>query len=227
MRVVEVPESVLVDAVKTSRSWAEVKRRCGLSLGGAVHVALRRRVASLDLPLEHLGRPVQRYDDAVLRHLVGRCDSVADVLRALGLNQAGGTHAHLSRRIRKLGCDTSHFTRRKHAKAGNGLKLRPEDVLVRRLGAERRRSGEMLTRALIATGRAHVCEGCGTGSIWRGTSLVLSVDHIDGDWTNDEAANLRFLCPNCHSQTPTFCRRSRDWCARGDSNPQVLSDIRT
>ncbi|MCW2678857.1 MAG: binding domain, excisionase family, partial [Frankiales bacterium] len=40
----------------------------------------------------------------------------------------------------------------------------------------------------------------------------------------DLAENLRFLCPNCHSQTPTFCRKL---CARGESNPHALSDTRT
>ena len=53
---------------------------------------------------------------------------------------------------------------------------------------------------------------------------MLAVDHVDGDWRNDRAENLRFLCPNCHSQTPTFCRRGAASCARGDSNPHVLSD---
>lgn len=33
---------------------------------------------------------------------------------------------------------------------------------------------------------------------------VLVVDHIDGDATNNIPTNLRVLCPNCHSMTPTF-----------------------
>lgn len=31
--------------------------------------------------------------------------------------------------------------------------------------------------------------------------------HIDGDHYNNELSNLQILCPNCHSQTKTFCNR--------------------
>ena len=35
------------------------------------------------------------------------------------------------------------------------------------------------------------------------------VDHIDGDWQDNRLENLRFLCPNCHAQTATWCRQKR------------------
>jgi hypothetical protein len=229
MRVADVEEAVLVEAVRDASSWAEVKRRCGLSPGGAVHAALRRRVEILGLPTDHLrGRHVI-YSEQLLREVVARSDSVADVLRGLGLAQAGGSHAHVSRRIHALGIDISHFTRRANLQPVARRRLTPPEILVRRPHAEKRRPGALLTRALLAIGRPHVCAGCGTGPCWRGVPLVLSVDHIDGNWRNDEAANLRFLCPNCHSQTATFCRKTtpRVPCARGESNPHALSGTRT
>ena len=207
MRVKDVDEALLVEAVVGSASWAQVKRRIGVSQGGAVHAALRRRVAAMGLSVEHLQRPSRKYNDAMLAELVARSRCMADVLRALGLSQAGGTHAHLSRRVRALGCDTSHFSPIPLVKPVARPRLTANDILVRRPDAERRRSAAQLIRALCAIGRAYVCTGCGTGPVWQGRRLVLSVDHIDGDWRNDEADNLRFLCPNCHSQTPTFCRK--------------------
>lgn len=49
------------------------------------------------------------------------------------------------------------------------------------------------------------CANCGIGEEWKGAFLRLQIDHIDGDHFNNLLSNLRFLCPNCHSQTDTFC----------------------
>lgn len=49
------------------------------------------------------------------------------------------------------------------------------------------------------------CEICGiTG--WNNKPLSLHLDHIDGDSSNNDLKNLQILCPNCHSQTSTYCR---------------------
>lgn len=39
---------------------------------------------------------------------------------------------------------------------------------------------------------------------WLGKEIVLELDHINGKSNDNRIENLRFLCPNCHSQTPTF-----------------------
>lgn len=44
---------------------------------------------------------------------------------------------------------------------------------------------------------------CGI-SMWQGIPLSLQLDHIDGNRNNELRSNLRLLCPNCHSITPTY-----------------------
>lgn len=47
------------------------------------------------------------------------------------------------------------------------------------------------------------CTECGNDDTWNGKSLVLEVDHINGNSDNNKPENLRLLCPNCHSQQNT------------------------
>lgn len=35
-------------------------------------------------------------------------------------------------------------------------------------------------------------------------TIPLEIDHIDGDYMNNNENNLQLLCPNCHSLTPTY-----------------------
>ena len=50
------------------------------------------------------------------------------------------------------------------------------------------------------------CSECGISNEWNGKLLSLQLDHIDGNSDNNLLDNLRLLCPNCHSQTETYCR---------------------
>ena len=61
---------------------------------------------------------------------------------------------------------------------------------------------------MLAIGFAHRC-GCGQGPSWNGRPLVLQVDHINGDPLDNRQENIRFICPNCHTQTENFAGNKR------------------
>jgi hypothetical protein len=49
------------------------------------------------------------------------------------------------------------------------------------------------------------CSACGWHEVNPSTGKVpLNIDHADGNSGNHAFANLRVLCPNCHSLTPTY-----------------------
>lgn len=76
--------------------------------------------------------------------------------------------------------------------------------------------GKLKARLLKYELKHNVCEICQLTE-WNGQKLTMHLDHINGDCWDHRLENLRMLCPNCHSQTHTYCGRNR-------SN---LNDIKT
>jgi uncharacterized metal-binding protein len=69
--------------------------------------------------------------------------------------------------------------------------------------------GQRLRKYLVESGlREDVCADCGLGPEWNGAILVLQIDHVNGDSTDNRPENLAIRCPNCHSQTETFAGRN-------------------
>lgn len=58
-------------------------------------------------------------------------------------------------------------------------------------------------RAYLLRTRKHVCNCCGLRE-WLGELIPLQVDHVDGNFDNNDEENLRLLCANCHALTPTY-----------------------
>ena len=149
-----------------------------------------------------------KYTKELLEEAVQNSISYAGVLRYLGIKQAGGSHTYIAKQIRQFNIDTSHFLGQGHRKGvRSSTKLPPEKILVRLEEGSPRTRRSLLLRAMMESGVDYVCAECYNGGSWGGKSLTLEIDHIDGEWLNNTLNNLRFLCPNCHSQQQT----SKSW----------------
>lgn len=69
--------------------------------------------------------------------------------------------------------------------------------------SEDRFSSRTLRRQYLEKRDGYRCSVCNLTE-WCGAEIILEVDHVDGNHKNNKGVNLRFLCPNCHSQTPTY-----------------------
>lgn len=155
------------------------------------------------------------YTQEELELAVKESFSYSQVLRKLKLSITGASHRLIKKRIQKLNLDISHFCRKKSYP--DHKRKTYTDVLINNPLATSRISGRVLTKRLIESGRNYSCSICKNTGEWLDKPITLEVDHIDGDWKNNSVENLRFLCPNCHSQTSNFTNKKiNKYCSCGN-----------
>ena len=151
-----------------------------------------------------------KYSKELLKEAAAQSESIAGVLHHLQLRQAGGNQTHIARRLKEYEVNTSHFTGCGHNRGKTAsTKKTARDILVVSPEGSFRPKQFHLHRAMLECDVQEVCQLCGVETNWNGAKLVLHIDHVDGNWLNNTLSHLRFLCPNCHSQTDTFGTKNK------------------
>lgn len=131
--------------------------------------------------------------------------SIAQILRRIGRANTGSNYVFVHKLVRRLGLDTHHWKGKRHGTT-KLPKVPWSKVLVENspyhLTAKRR--NRLIKEGLLV----HICAICGLKPVWNGKPLVLRLDHKNGKRQDHRLKNLRFVCPNCDSQLPTFCGRN-------------------
>jgi len=86
-------------------------------------------------------------------------------------------------------------------------------------------SNHLLKKILLTAGIEYKCDICHLKD-WNNKNINLDLDHIDGDGFNNKLENLRFLCPNCHSQTKTYKGRNINTGKKKVSDKELLKALR-
>ncbi len=142
-----------------------------------------------------------KYTKEKLEFAVSKSLSVQGVARVLlRKTVSGNQHQHIKKMIKKYNINTDHFLGYRHNLGIISNKRKsPIEIFI----TGQRQKSFLLRRALLESGIEYKCLICGISS-WKNKKLNLEVDHINGNSTDNNPSNLRFLCPNCHSQTDTF-----------------------
>lgn len=138
-----------------------------------------------------------------LQAIIDSSNTMRQVLRSLGLDNKGNNYRTFLKRIKedKLNVDKIYAF---HAKRGYTPKKPNSEVFVEHSTHNRHSLKKRLVKENLLP---YKCK-CGNEGEWQGTKLVLQLDHINGIPDDNRLENLRFICPNCHSQTNNFAGKS-------------------
>jgi hypothetical protein len=200
--------SELEVAAGVSDSVRATARALGIPDDGRSRSALIRTLREHGIDTAHFRNARMSIPESALRAAVPGATSYADVMRALSLPISDTNHRRLRRMTARLGLDTSHFKRRPW---GTVRVAKPRasatQVLGVRPAGSPRTNRARLHRALQELGVPYCCASCRNPGEWLGKPITLQIDHVDGNWLDNRPENLRYLCPNCHALTETWCRK--------------------
>lgn len=135
------------------------------------------------------------YSSEEFKKLVEESNSFRDLLKKVGYKTVNSaTVSLLKRRIEEEELDISHFgtTKSYH-------KVLKEDVFKKDSDVSQR----TLRKWYLKEDIPYKCSICGQSDIWQEKPLTLILDHINGNNTDNQLSNLRWVCPNCNQQLET------------------------
>ncbi len=141
---------------------------------------------------------IDNFTKEELEQIVQESKSYREVLRKLGYATSGGNNnVTLKKRLAEYDISVDHFS----IGGQKGITRTEENIF-----CENSTATQSTLRRWFIKGNyvPYQCDCCGI-SEWQGKELALQLDHINGDNHDNRLENLHWLCPNCHSQTDTFC----------------------
>lgn len=151
---------------------------------------------------------IYKLSDEQFVELLKKSSTISEVLFKLGYTVKGNSwgYSQVKRRMDDLNLDYSIFKGKSAIiKTGRLNNVRKEDILKENCKHQR----IVLRRYVIKNNLIpYKCAICGCTE-WQGKTLSLELDHINGINNDNRLENLRFLCPNCHSQTSTYGSRNQ------------------
>lgn len=150
--------------------------------------------------------PIWKMEKYEFQELVNRYNSYTDILKEFGfLAATGGPHRTLKQRIKEENIDCSHILSSNKGRKFPSKAFPLEEVMIKNSTYSRCSLKKRLLRDKILENK---CSNCGMLPFWDNQKLVMILDHKNGINNDHRLENLRLLCPNCNSQTPTFAGRS-------------------
>ncbi len=148
-----------------------------------------------------------RCSDEEFKIIVDRNISISGILKELNRAPVGSNYKFVYREIERLKLSTKHLKGQRHGTSSQKLIIPWEKVLVRK--SPHKINGAIKRRLIKDKLLENKCQICNLPPMWQNKYLVLRLDHVNGIRDDNRIENLRLICPNCDSQTITFCGRNK------------------
>ena len=150
---------------------------------------------------------INQFTEEEVREIIQASSSYAECCRKLGYSDKGRHGPDAIKKYCALhNIDTNHFSSTSNAHKAS-TKYTLDEILVEE--STYTNITRLKSRLLSEHRLEYKCAICGNLGMWLNQSLTLELDHINGKHLDHRISNLRFLCPNCHSQTTTYSGRNK------------------
>lgn len=140
---------------------------------------------------------IDKYSEEELRQLVSESKTFRELSIKIGYTPTGKTNQTIRSRLEKYNISTEHFT----TVGATAISRNEENVFCKDSTAT-----QAVLRRWYVKGNysEYKCSICGLPPFWNNQELTLTLDHINGCNKDNRLENLRWVCPNCDRQLPTF-----------------------
>lgn len=154
----------------------------------------------------------RKYTEEQLMSALKDCRSIRQILSKLGLKEAGGNYKTIKNHIKQLNLDVSGLKGKGWLRGSKNPKPKKarslEDILVDGSYYPTYKLKYRLLRENMLEYKCSV-QGCNIIDTWNGNPINLRLDHINGKNDDNRLENLRLICPNCDSQSDTYCGKNK------------------
>jgi Zn finger protein HypA/HybF involved in hydrogenase expression len=154
---------------------------------------------------------LKNIDRETLQEVVDKHNSISAIMRELKISETCPHNRKLLKIRMESDINPTEYEKNKiiNNPFSNSPSNKLDDENFFNIG-DKRRSGVRIKERLLNNKKwEYSCSMCGLSSIWNNKPLSLHIDHINGNPFDNRLENLRFICPNCHSQTDTFGSKNR------------------